>query len=79
MSPGLIYNVCRNELADILMLENVNKHRHYEACLLLPASKCSLIKARSQSAIGKSVVVENEQPMQLAQFRNDPTWDRSYR
>ena len=29
---GLIYNACRFELAGILMLENVNKRKHFEAC-----------------------------------------------
>ena len=27
------YNACRLELAGILMVENINKHRHFEACL----------------------------------------------
>ena len=28
-----IYNACQLELAGILLLENANKHQHFEACL----------------------------------------------
>ena len=47
MLPGLIYNACRFELASILMLENVNKHQHFEACLRFlatPANKFDCVK-----------------------------------
>ena len=35
MLPGLIYNACQLELADLLMLVNAckQKHQYFEACL----------------------------------------------
>ena len=40
MLPGLIYNACQFELAGILVLENVNKHQYFEACLHFLVKKC---------------------------------------
>ena len=43
---GLICNAYRVELADILIIKNVNKHQHFEACLHFLASKCFLTEVR---------------------------------
>ena len=46
MPPGLIYNACQLESTGVLMLENVNKLQHFEACLHFRASKCFLTQVR---------------------------------
>ena len=40
MLHGWFYDACQLELADILILENVNKQQHFEACLHFSESKC---------------------------------------
>ena len=49
---GWIDNVCQLELAGNLMLENVNKRQHFEACLIFLASKCLITGIDSQDDNG---------------------------
>ena len=46
MLSDFIYNACQLEFAGILMLENVNKHQYFEACLHFEVSKCLLTQIR---------------------------------
>ena len=46
MPPGLIHNACKLESTGVLMLGNVNKLQHFEACLHFLASKCLLTQVR---------------------------------
>ena len=45
MLPGVFYKTCQLELVGILMLENVNKLQHFEACLHVLLSKRFLTQA----------------------------------